>query len=246
MAETLRPLAPRLRICMRRLYCRIGDGSQPGRCLRRRSRGRPFGRRVRLAGEHVAALDLVGLERPVGVHRDRALDDLGPAGAADAALAGEREVGAHPERGLQDGYVVGAQVERRSRGRRAGSSRGRRPRAPPELGDRRPRHRVGVEQLGVDAARAPPELLDRRAAARRASAAGRRGTTRRPRRRAPGRSRIAAQPRGVEPTGEQLDVLRLPREHVHDLQAARRTGPSGRGPRRGTSPSGGSGWRRSA
>ena len=79
-----------------------------------------LGGRVRLAGEHVAALDLVGLEGVVGVHRDGAVDQPGAAGAADAALAGEGQVGADPERGVEDGFVVGAQVEVGASGRRGG------------------------------------------------------------------------------------------------------------------------------
>src|SRR5512139_2120052 len=71
-------------------------------------------RRVGLAGEGVAALHLVGLERPVGVHLDRALDDLRAAGPADAALAGEGGVGPDRERRLEDRGAVGRQHERRA------------------------------------------------------------------------------------------------------------------------------------
>ena len=76
-------------------------------------------RRVRLAGEDVAVRDLLGLEGVVDVHRHRALDQLGAAGAAHAAAAGERQVGAHLQRGLEDAHVVGAQLEVGATGRRA-------------------------------------------------------------------------------------------------------------------------------
>ena len=56
---------------------------------------RPGRGRVALAGEHVTLLDLVRLEGVVGVHRDLALDQLGAAGTADPALAGERRIRAH-------------------------------------------------------------------------------------------------------------------------------------------------------
>src|SRR5487761_1084686 len=53
-----------------------------------------IGDRQRLAGQRVARRELGILERIVAPHRDLALGDQGPAGAADAALAGERQVGA--------------------------------------------------------------------------------------------------------------------------------------------------------
>ncbi len=52
--------------------------------------------RVRLAGEHVAGAHLVVLQREVALHVDLAVEELRPAGAADAAFAGERRVVAHP------------------------------------------------------------------------------------------------------------------------------------------------------
>ena len=72
------------------------------------------GRRVRLAGEHVAALELVGLERVVLGHRDAALDEPRPARAAHAARARERHVGAHPQRRVEDRLVRATPGSRRS------------------------------------------------------------------------------------------------------------------------------------
>src|SRR6202012_3453350 len=46
-----------------------------------------------LAGQHVAGVDLVRLQGVVAPHGPGAAGDLGPAGAADPALAGERQVG---------------------------------------------------------------------------------------------------------------------------------------------------------
>src|SRR6266446_5836500 len=45
-------------------------------------------RRPRLAGQHIAGLELPALERVVDGHRDLALDEAGAAGAAHAAAAG--------------------------------------------------------------------------------------------------------------------------------------------------------------
>src|SRR5699024_3178094 len=63
------------------------------------------GRRPGLAGEHVPALELVGFERVVLPHLYRALDEPGPAGAADPARAGERHVRAHPQGSVEHGLV---------------------------------------------------------------------------------------------------------------------------------------------
>src|SRR3984885_9443732 len=60
------------------------------------------GLRQRLAGEDVAGLDLGRLERVVAAHHCGAVGDPGPAGAADAALAGERLVGPFPLGAVQD------------------------------------------------------------------------------------------------------------------------------------------------
>ena len=56
---------------------------------------------MRLAGQHEALGDLARLERVVLVHPHLALEHPGPAGAADAALAGVRQVGARGEAGLR-------------------------------------------------------------------------------------------------------------------------------------------------
>src|SRR5260221_10768244 len=44
-------------------------------------------RRTRLAGQHIAGLELPALERVVDVHRDLALDEAGAAGAAPSPPA---------------------------------------------------------------------------------------------------------------------------------------------------------------
>src|SRR3546814_7424083 len=64
-----------------------------------------------LAGEHIARLDLVGLQRPVGVHRDAALDHARPTGAAYAATAGERQLGAQLQRRFEDRDLTSAQAQ---------------------------------------------------------------------------------------------------------------------------------------
>src|SRR6202034_3415309 len=56
----------------------------------------------RLAGEDVAGFDLGRLEGVVAPHRRGAVGDPGPAGAADAALAGKRQIGPDPLGAVQD------------------------------------------------------------------------------------------------------------------------------------------------
>src|SRR4051812_23480213 len=106
ISETLRPLLPRLRVCMGpTLVAPPTSAVEVEHDL--------LGGGVRLTGEHVAALDLVRLQRVVGVHGDGPLDEPGTAGAADAALAGERQVGAYGDRGVQHGLAVRPEVQRR-------------------------------------------------------------------------------------------------------------------------------------
>ena len=147
---------------------------------------------------------------------DGPLDQPGAAGAADAALARERQVGAHPERGLEHGYVVGAQVEVGPAAVEPDGDARRRPRRRPRARRRAPaaRGRRGTARCGPG--RAPrsvstaAQLVDHllRAAQEPVVDLGGRDQ----------RVEDPAQPVAVEPPGQQLDVLRLTRQHVHDLE----------------------------
>src|SRR5882757_2775536 len=65
------------------------------------------GARLGLAGENKARLQLPRLQRIVQIHRRIALDQLGAAGRAHAALAGEWQVHAGAQRGVEDRLAVG-------------------------------------------------------------------------------------------------------------------------------------------
>src|SRR6185436_19909589 len=60
--------------------------------------------RVTLAGQDEATLDLVVVQRVVAAHVDLAGGQVGAAGAAHAALAGEGQVGAGGLGGVEDGH----------------------------------------------------------------------------------------------------------------------------------------------
>src|SRR5262245_8961098 len=66
-----------------------------------------FGARLGLAGQDETRLQLPRLQRIIHFHRCLALDQLGPAGRAHAALAGEGQVDAGAERRIEDGLSLG-------------------------------------------------------------------------------------------------------------------------------------------
>src|SRR6185312_5763553 len=61
----------------------------------------------RLAGQDKARLQLPRLQRIIHFHLRLALDELGAAGRAHAALAGERQIHAGAQRGIENGFFVG-------------------------------------------------------------------------------------------------------------------------------------------
>ena len=69
--------------------------------------------RVSLTGEHVAACDLIILQREVLVHLHLAIHDAGTASAAHPVLAGVRSVAANLQGGVQDRFALRTQRERR-------------------------------------------------------------------------------------------------------------------------------------
>src|SRR6202047_5438153 len=66
-----------------------------------------FGNRPRLAGQDEARLELPRLKRIVHFHLRIALYQLGAAGRAHAALAGERQVDACAQGSIEDGLALG-------------------------------------------------------------------------------------------------------------------------------------------
>src|SRR2546429_2262277 len=76
------------------------------------------GEGTRLAGQHKALRLLIRLQGVVVGHGDLALDDLGAAGAADAAGAGVGGVRTRLENGGQYGIVVRGHGELRTAGPR--------------------------------------------------------------------------------------------------------------------------------
>src|SRR6202022_2961538 len=66
-----------------------------------------FGNRPRLAGQDEARLEFPRLKRIVHFHLRIALDQLGAAGRAHAALAGERQVDACAQGSIEDGLALG-------------------------------------------------------------------------------------------------------------------------------------------
>ena len=170
-----------------------------------------------LAGQHEAGVDLGLLERVVAAHVDLAVRHQRPAGAADPALAGERQVGAGRLGGVEDRGVPrhrrgGAQpVE--DDGDLAGLA-GEHGVGPVQLR----RRLVDVEQLEVHALGGHAELGRAPSRASVIIANGPHSQTWSIA--ASGTSAVEqpAQPVGVEPAGEQLDVARLAGEHVHELE----------------------------
>ena len=63
--------------------------------------------RPRLAGQDKPRLELPRLQRIIHFHARVALDQLGAAGRAHAALAGERQIHARAQRGIQNRFVLG-------------------------------------------------------------------------------------------------------------------------------------------
>src|SRR6185369_4536158 len=61
----------------------------------------------RLAGQDKACLQFPRLQRIIDFHLRVALDQLGAAGRAHAALAGERQIHAGAQGGIQDGFLLG-------------------------------------------------------------------------------------------------------------------------------------------
>src|SRR5262249_8115791 len=63
--------------------------------------------RLRLAGENEPCLQLPRLKRVIDVHLRLALDQLGAAGRAHAALAGKGQIDAGTQGGIEDGFTLG-------------------------------------------------------------------------------------------------------------------------------------------
>ncbi len=185
------------------------------------------------------------LQGEVAAHLGLAGGDLGAAGAADAALAGERHVRADPLGAVQDG--LGA--ARREGGGAAVQDQG-------HLGDRAFGQRVlvaadggrlllvvGEEQLLVDpVARHPQPLQQRLCVADHAVRAAEPPVV--------GVGHLqqggdqGGEAVGVQAAGEDLGLARLPGEECARPGSGRRTGPSGRPARRRTSPCPSGGCRR--
>src|ERR1700751_5598261 len=62
--------------------------------------------RLGLAGHDENCLQLPRLQRIVHVHLGLALDELGPAGRAHAALAGKRQIDAAAQRRIENGFAL--------------------------------------------------------------------------------------------------------------------------------------------
>ena len=202
--------------------------------------------RVGLAGEHEATLDLVVVEGVVAPHVDLAGGDLGPAGAADAALAGERQVVAGGGGAVEDRLRP---LRHRRGGRAAVEDDG--DLADLALDD-------GVLTLAARAAarrrrtaRSAPCPWPRRArrAPRGRRRSGRTGRTARRGRRPSTRHQRGEQP--AQPVGVEAARRRARRRVARGRarargRAARRSGSSGRRAPRRTSPSRWCGCRRAA